>query len=86
MIEVNVRGVYNFIQCVHTHHYEIFWRLTVLLRSFSVPELVKTGGQIIILSSDAAQYRAALYSEYCLSKHTLHRLAEFVVVGAFPTS
>ena len=86
MIEVNVRGVYNFIQCVLTRQYEVFWRLTVLLRSFSVPELVKTGGQIIIASSGAAQFRAALYSEYCLSKHTLHRLAELVVVGAFPTS
>jgi len=61
VLEVNVRGVYNFVH-------------------FSVPELVKTGGQIIFLSSDAAQYRAAFNSEYCLSKHTLHRLAEFVVV------
>ena len=49
--------------------------------SFSVPELVKTDGQIVVLSSAAAQYRATPYSDYCLSKHVLHRLAELVVVG-----
>jgi NAD(P)-dependent dehydrogenase (short-subunit alcohol dehydrogenase family) len=47
---------------------------------------VKTKGQIVVLSSGAAQYRTALYSEYCLSKHALNRLAELVVVGTYPSS
>ena len=51
--------------------------------NFSVPELVKTGGQIVVLSSLCAQFRLAFVSEYSVSKHALHRLAEFVVVGAF---
>lgn len=54
--------------------------------SFSVPELVKADGRIVVLSSGAAQYRTALYSEYCLSKHALNRLAELVVVGTYPSS
>ncbi|KAH9963680.1 NAD-P-binding protein [Russula compacta] len=61
VLEVNIRGIYNFVH-------------------FSVPELVKTGGQIVVLSSIAAQYRAAFCSEYALSKHALHRLAELIVV------
>jgi len=61
VLEVNIRGVYNYIH-------------------FSVPELVKTGGQIVVLSSLCAQFRLAFISEYCVSKHALHRLAEFVVV------
>lgn len=55
-----------------------------LFRSFSVPELVKTDGQIVVLTSIAAQYRAPFATEYFLSKHALNRLAELVVVGMFP--
>ncbi|KAI0256421.1 hypothetical protein BJV78DRAFT_1172120 [Lactifluus subvellereus] len=51
---------------------------------FAVPELVKTSGQIVVVSSGAAQIRIPFCSEYCISKHTLHRLAEFVVIGKFP--
>ncbi|KAH9963679.1 NAD-P-binding protein [Russula compacta] len=61
VLEVNLRGVYNFIH-------------------FSVPELVNTGGQIVVLTSVAAQYRAPFATEYFLSKHALNRLAELVVV------
>jgi len=61
VLEVNIRGVYNFIH-------------------FSVPELVKTCGQVVILSSSGAQYRVPCASDYCLSKHALHRLAESVVL------
>jgi NAD(P)-dependent dehydrogenase (short-subunit alcohol dehydrogenase family) len=53
------------------------------LSSFAVPELVKTKGQIIVLSSAAAQNRVPFASDYCISKHALHRLAEFVVIGKY---
>ena len=52
--------------------------------SFSIPELVKTNGHIVVLSSNAAQLRVPFASEYCISKHALHRLAEFVAMGKFP--
>ena len=35
------------------------------------------------MSSIGAQYRVPFGSEYCLSKHALHRLAELVLVGMF---
>jgi NAD(P)-dependent dehydrogenase (short-subunit alcohol dehydrogenase family) len=59
-------------------------------RSFSVPELIKTKGQIVMLTSAAAQLRAPNLSEYCLSKHAINRFAEFITVGepyfGIPTS
>jgi hypothetical protein len=57
--------------------------LTLMLTSFSVPELVKTNGQIVILSSMSAQLRVPCFSDYCVSKHALHCLAECVVTGKF---
>jgi NAD(P)-dependent dehydrogenase (short-subunit alcohol dehydrogenase family) len=45
---------------------------------FAVPELLKTEGQVVILSSGASQVRLPNASEYCISKHAMLRFAEFV--------
>ncbi|KAI0263482.1 NAD-P-binding protein [Gloeopeniophorella convolvens] len=47
---------------------------------FAVPELVKTKGRIVIVTSAAAQYRVPLASAYCTSKHAVDRFAEFVAI------
>ena len=52
--------------------------------SFSVPELLKTKGQVVIVSSGASQRRTPNMSEYCTSKHALLRFAEFVTIGNYP--
>jgi short-subunit dehydrogenase len=49
--------------------------------SFSVPELLKTKGQIVILTSGAAQLRIPNASEYCLSKLAINRFSEFIAIG-----
>jgi NAD(P)-dependent dehydrogenase (short-subunit alcohol dehydrogenase family) len=51
------------------------------LRSFSVPQLQKTKGRIVIMSSQASQLRMPFSSEYCTSKHALIRFAEFITIG-----
>ena len=53
----------------------------VYMSSFAVPELLKTKGQVVILSSGASQLRLPKASEYCLSKHAMLRFAEFVAIG-----
>ncbi|KAI0064178.1 NAD-P-binding protein [Artomyces pyxidatus] len=47
---------------------------------FAVPELLKTKGQIIVVGSGVAQLRIPTLSDYCLSKHSLGRLVEFVAL------
>ena len=83
ILEVNIRGPYNYIQCVecrmlavepHAHAH-------LVLHSFSVPELLKTKGQVVIVTSAAAQVRFPNASEYCTSKHAINRFAEFVTIG-----
>jgi short-subunit dehydrogenase len=54
-----------------------------LLRSFAVPELLKTKGQVVILGSAASQIRVSNASEYCISKHAMLRFAEFVTIGEY---
>ena len=54
-----------------------------LLPSFSVPELLKTKGQVVILGSRTCQVRIPNASEYCISKHAMLRLAEFVTIGEY---
>jgi len=58
--------------------------LQPLFTSFSVPELLKSKGQVVVLTSAAAQYRLPAASEYCISKLAINRLAEFVTVGEYP--
>jgi len=54
-----------------------------LLPSFSVPELLKTKGQVVILGSRTCQVRIPNASEYCISKYAMLRLAEFVTIGEY---
>jgi NAD(P)-dependent dehydrogenase (short-subunit alcohol dehydrogenase family) len=54
-----------------------------LLPSFAVPELLKTKGQVVIVSSGMSQLRLPNFSEYCVSKHALLRFAEFVTIGEY---
>ena len=51
--------------------------------SFAIPELLKTKGQVVILSSASAQIRIPNASEYCVSKHAMLRFAEFVAIGEY---
>ncbi|KAI0269970.1 NAD-P-binding protein [Gloeopeniophorella convolvens] len=47
---------------------------------YAIPELVKTKGSIVIVTSAAAQIRIPFASEYCTSKHAVDRFAEFVAL------
>ncbi|KAI0065035.1 NAD-P-binding protein [Artomyces pyxidatus] len=48
---------------------------------FAIPELQKSEGKVVILSSVAAHLRIPTGSEYCVSKFALGRFAEFVALG-----
>lgn len=47
----------------------------------TIPELVKTKGYIVFLSSALAQARLPGNSAYNIAKHSLNRLAEWVDIG-----
>ncbi|KZS87417.1 NAD-P-binding protein [Sistotremastrum niveocremeum HHB9708] len=47
---------------------------------FALPYLDKTSGYFVIISSSAAQMRAPFASAYCISKHAVGRLNEFVKI------
>ena len=44
--------------------------------------LEKTGGRIVVVSSDLAQLRLLGASDYATSKHAVNRLVEFIALGA----
>ncbi|KAI0316467.1 NAD-P-binding protein [Amylostereum chailletii] len=46
----------------------------------AIPELLKTTGQIVVVSSAAAHVRMPNMSDYHISKHTVDRIAELVAV------
>jgi short-subunit dehydrogenase len=54
--------------------------------SFAVPELLKTKGQVVVVTSTAAQVRVPNASEYCMSKHAILRFAEFIKIGKYQSS
>ncbi|KAI0044038.1 NAD-P-binding protein [Auriscalpium vulgare] len=47
---------------------------------YAIPELVKSKGRVIIVTSLAAQLRLPTASDYVVSKFALSRLAEFIAV------
>ena len=49
--------------------------------SSSIPELQKTEGHVVIITSSAAQVRIPNMSEYCISKHAINRFVEFIGIG-----
>lgn len=48
---------------------------------YTMPELEKTQGHIVFVTSLLAQLRIPTGSSYSISKHSLNRLAEFVHIG-----
>ncbi|KAH9963678.1 NAD-P-binding protein [Russula compacta] len=60
--------------------FEVNIRGTYNFVHFAVPELQKTKGRIVIVSSAAAQLRIPFTSDYCTSKHALLRFAEFISI------
>jgi len=53
----------------------------LLSPSSSIPELLKTKGQVVVTTSRGAHVRIPNASEYCTSKHAMNRLAEFITIG-----
>jgi hypothetical protein len=49
----------------------------------SVPALQASKGYFIVVSSVGAQLRVPGASDYCISKHAVNRLVEFIAVGEF---
>ncbi|KAI0061665.1 NAD-P-binding protein [Artomyces pyxidatus] len=47
---------------------------------YAIPELLKTKGSIVVVTSAAAQVRLPTVSDYCISKHTIGRFVEFVAL------
>ncbi|KAI0061663.1 NAD-P-binding protein [Artomyces pyxidatus] len=47
---------------------------------YAIPELLKTKGSIVVVTSSGAQVRLPTVSDYCISKHTLGRFVEFVAL------
>ncbi|KAI0041115.1 NAD-P-binding protein [Auriscalpium vulgare] len=47
---------------------------------FSIPELLKTKGKILIVTSQGAQHRFPAASDYLSSKHALGRIAELIAL------
>ncbi|KZV64868.1 NAD-P-binding protein [Peniophora sp. CONT] len=46
----------------------------------AIPELLKTGGQIIVTSSTQSHIRMPLMADYCISKHTINRFVEILAL------
>jgi len=46
----------------------------------AIPELLKTNGQIVVITSDASHLRIPTVTDYGISKHTLNRLTELVAI------
>jgi NAD(P)-dependent dehydrogenase (short-subunit alcohol dehydrogenase family) len=83
VLEVNIRGPYNFTQYGISYTLVLVPNAYRLLPSFAVPELLNTKGQVVILGSIASQVRMPNASEYCISKHALLRFAEFITIGEY---
>ncbi|KAI0265271.1 NAD-P-binding protein [Gloeopeniophorella convolvens] len=46
----------------------------------ALPALTETGGRIVVISAGLAQIRLPRVSDYCISKHAMLRLAEFIAL------
>ncbi|KAI0318718.1 NAD-P-binding protein [Amylostereum chailletii] len=65
VLEVNLFGVFNFVRAAG-------------IDRPSLVHLKKVNGYVVAISSVGAQYRNLFGSDYCISKHALGRLVEFV--------
>ncbi|KZV73046.1 NAD-P-binding protein, partial [Peniophora sp. CONT] len=59
---------------------EVNVRGTLNIIHAAIPELLKTKGQVIVTTSQAAHIRFPLISDYCISKHTLNRFVEILAL------
>jgi short-subunit dehydrogenase len=79
------RGQYSWSIQLHSvrksHILAVVPRTHLIIPSSSIPELQKTKGHVVIISSGAAQVRIPNMSEYCISKHAINRFVEFIAIG-----
>ncbi|VDC07513.1 unnamed protein product [Peniophora sp. CBMAI 1063] len=59
---------------------EVNVRGTLNIVHAAIPELLKTKGQVIVTTSQAAHLRFAAIADYCISKHTLNRFVEILAL------
>ncbi|KZV64862.1 NAD(P)-binding protein [Peniophora sp. CONT] len=59
---------------------EVNVRGTLNIIHAAIPELLKTRGQIIVVTSDLAHSRVPLLADYCVSKHTIDRFVEILAI------
>jgi hypothetical protein len=71
--------IYRFSLLANT-----FWLLkssSKIASSAAIPDLEKTQGYIIAISSIGAQLRFPGGSDGCITKHAVNRLVEFIALG-----
>ncbi|VDC07510.1 unnamed protein product [Peniophora sp. CBMAI 1063] len=61
-------------------------RRSILIVYTAIPELLKTKGQVIITTSQAAHLRCPAIADYSKSKHTLNRFVEILALGRLQNS
>ena len=67
--------------CIWIPHDTALYLMPVPRSSASVTALQATNGYFIATTSTGAQLRVPGASDYCVSKHALNRLIEFVALG-----
>lgn len=84
-LEVNVKGVFNFVRFVSLQSIGPSRPTYLLFSPFTraaIPFLRTSRGYIVFVSGAIAQLRIPFASDYALSKHAIGRLAEFIVLGS----
>ncbi|VDC07546.1 unnamed protein product [Peniophora sp. CBMAI 1063] len=59
---------------------EVNVRGTLNIVHAAIPELLKTAGQVIVVSSQLAHVRVPMMADYSISKHTVNRLVEILAL------
>ncbi|KZV64861.1 NAD(P)-binding protein [Peniophora sp. CONT] len=62
------------------HTQEVNVRGTLNIVHSAIPELLKTKGQVIVLSSALAHRRLSILADYGISKHTINRFVEIMAL------
>jgi NAD(P)-dependent dehydrogenase (short-subunit alcohol dehydrogenase family) len=78
--EVNIRGVFNFVR-YSNNAFRLLKSSSKIASSAAIPDLEKTQGYIIAISSIGAQLRFPGGSDGCITKHAVNRLVEFIALG-----
>ena len=77
---MSVGHITLFSEALNRNTYACYMTVRLLF-STALPELLKTRGQIVVVTSAAAHLRAVPLASYCISKHSIDRLGEFVALG-----